>query len=392
MSKIGHDELGQILDRITDPADRKSTSQVCKGWWLIEAQSRTSLRVNDPHHLPRLLARYPNLTTFETPRGMSNADLALVAQSCPKLEAFILDDISISVEIGRQGMRALGYTYPYRVGDEDALGISNDEAHEILRVVNEVGDQGLCALADGCPKLSKIVLRRTGAGLLGIMTMITSAAHNLTHLDLEGCSLVTDQVLEAIGSSSCPIRILSLRFCSEITDAGLRFLANGSCSKTMEQLNLSSCREITDDGVLLLCNMCVLEELDLRYCNQLTDIGGQAISTIRTLKKLNLDCLFNLTEETFVAVAENCINLEVLNLQQCHVTAASIDAFLGHKCLRCLNLFCCISHDIKGSTLESLALGCPSLESIVVHRTWRQRLVQDMQENTVSRFLKFWFN
>ncbi|KAL6133087.1 hypothetical protein ACLB2K_065324 [Fragaria x ananassa] len=357
MSKIGQDELGQILDRITDPADRKSTSQICKGWWLIEAQSRTSLRVDDPHLLPRLLARYPNLTTFETPRGISNAYLALVAKSCPKLEAFILDAISISVEIG---------------------------------VVNEVGDQGLCALADGCPKLSKIVLRRTGAGLLGIMAMITLAAHNKTHLDLEGCSLVTDQFLEEIGSSSCPIRFLSLRFCSKITDAGLRFWANGSCSKTMEQLNLSSCREITDVGVLLLCNMRVLEKLDLRYCNQLTDVGGQAISTIRTLKKLNLDCLFNLTEETFVALAENCINLEVLNLQQCHVTAASIDAFLGHKCLRYLNLFCCISHDIKGSTLESLALGCPLLESIVVHRTWRQRLVH--QESTVSRFLKFWFN
>ncbi|KAL6138861.1 hypothetical protein ACLB2K_064140 [Fragaria x ananassa] len=304
---------------------------------------------------------------------MSNADLALVA----KLEAFVQSYLMLYQLVWK--LRALGYTYPYRVGDENQLGISNDEAHEILRVVNEVGDQGLCAL-----------WRMTGAGLLGIMTMKSMITSDLTHLDLEGCSLVTDQVLEAIGSSSCPIRFLSLRFCSKITDAGLRFLANGSCSKTMEQLNLSSCREITDVGVLLLCNMRVLGELDLRYCNQLTDVGGQAISTIRTLKKLNLDCLFNLTEETFVALAENCINLEVLNLQQCHVTAASIDAFLGHKCLRYLNLFCCISHDIKGSTLESLALGCPSLESIVVHRTWRQRLVQDMQESTVSRFLKFW--
>ncbi|KAL6146507.1 hypothetical protein ACLB2K_057186 [Fragaria x ananassa] len=334
MNKIVADELGQILRLVTDPADRKSASQVCKGW-------------------------YPNLTTFETQRAVSNADLALLAQSCPKLEAFILDHLSFA-----------------------------DEPVARLRARPKVGDEGLCAVANGCPKLSKIVIRRSSVGLLGIMSMITSAAHNLTHLDLGSCYRVTDQVLEAIGSSSCLIRFLNLRCCYNITDVGLSFLANGSCSKTIEQLNLSSCCGITNDGVLLLCKMRVLEELDLSCCFDITDVGGQGISTIGTLKMLKLRSA--ITERTIVALAKNCLNLEVLDLDGCTgITTACIDAFSGHKCLRFLILLHCSSDDLRGYAFESLAFGCPSLESIVVEESWRERLLQEMQESTVSRILDF---
>ncbi|KAL6142602.1 hypothetical protein ACLB2K_060879 [Fragaria x ananassa] len=238
------------------PADRKSASLVCKEWWVMEGPTRSSLRILNLDHLPRILTR--------------------------------------------------------------------------------------CF-----------------AGLLGIMSMITSAAHNLTHLDLDTCILVTDQAPEAIGSSSCLLRFLNLRGCSKITDVGLSFLANGFCSKTIEQLNLYSCFEITDDGVSLLCKMRVLEELDLRNCSEITDVGGQAISAIRTLKKLKLQSV--ITERTVVALAKNCINLEVLDLGRCGVIAtACIDAFLGHKCLRFLNLLDVSCVDLRGSAIESLARGCPS--------------------------------
>ena len=83
MKKLGDEELGLILSLVADPDDRKSASQVCKGWWIMEGLSRSSLLVDDPDHLPRLLARYPNLTTFETHNQMSNADyLAVVVHDC----------------------------------------------------------------------------------------------------------------------------------------------------------------------------------------------------------------------------------------------------------------------------------------------------------------------
>ncbi|KAL6178374.1 hypothetical protein ACLB2K_049892 [Fragaria x ananassa] len=338
------DNAGPILSRVSDPDDRKSASQVCKGWRLMEGLTRSSLRVLNLDHLPQLLSRYPNLNTFETPKGMSNADLALLAQSCPKLEAIKLVAINIDEEIGTQGVSALQ-------GLES--GISADQVIEQIRVLVQVGDE---------------------------------AAHNLTYLDLEE-SFVSDQALEAIGSSSCPIRVLRLKLCA-VSDAGFRFLANGSCSKTIKELNLNANLEITDVGVSLLCKMCVLEELDLGVCMKITDVGGQAISAIRTLKKLNLECVFLLTEKTFVALAENCLYLEVLRLDG-GTEIPAFDAFLGHKCLRSLRLIGYMPDDFRKSTLERLALRCPSLESIVVQEDWRERLLQLMQESTASRFLQF---
>ncbi|KAL6139159.1 hypothetical protein ACLB2K_064436 [Fragaria x ananassa] len=74
-----------------------------------------------------------------------------------------------------------------------------------------------------------------------------------------------------------------------------------------------------------------------------------------------------ITERTIVALAKNCLNLEVLDLDGCTgITTSCIDAFSGHKCLRFLILLRCSSDDLRGSAFESLAFGCPSLESIVL--------------------------
>ncbi|PRQ27525.1 putative leucine-rich repeat domain, L domain-containing protein [Rosa chinensis] len=108
MNVLGDDELGLILNRITDPDDRKSASLVSKRWLLMEGLTRSS-----PKLLPRFLSRFPNLDTFKTTKCISNANLVLLAQTCPKLEVIDLTTVSIR---------------------------------------RQVGDEGLCALASGCPE------------------------------------------------------------------------------------------------------------------------------------------------------------------------------------------------------------------------------------------------
>ncbi|KAL6196381.1 hypothetical protein ACLB2K_031996 [Fragaria x ananassa] len=361
MEKLKHEELALIMRRA---AARKSASHVCKGWWVAERLTRSSLRLFNPDYLPRLLARYPNLTTFETNKVIRISDdyLELVSQSCPNLEAIKLDAVPPSPSAFKRD-RGNQLWEMLLSGREDQL-----------REPQQVGDKGLCALVNGCPKLSKVVIKNNEVGMVGIMAMITSAA--LTHL-------------------VCPIRVLSLGSYS-ITDDGLSFLVNGSCSETIEVLSLDGCSRITDDAVLLLCKMRVLEELSLTKCGKLTDVGGQAISTIPTLKKLNLTSRFFfssrslLTEKTFVALAKNCINLEVLCLDSVTaVNTGAIVAFMGHECLRSLKLNGSLHDDFRVSSLDCLALLCPSFESIVVHECWRERLLRELHETTVSRFLQF---
>lgn len=200
MEKLKHEELALIMRRVTDPAARKSASHVCKGWWVAERLTRSSLRLFNLDYLPRLLARYPNLTTFETNKVIRISDdyLELVSQSCPNLEAIKLDAVPPSPSAFNRDR-----------GDqlwEMLLSGREDQ----LREPQQVGDKGLCALVNGCPKLSKVVIKNSEVGMVGIMAMITSAA--LTHLVLEGCSLLPDRVVEP---STCLIRVLSLRGCSD---------------------------------------------------------------------------------------------------------------------------------------------------------------------------------
>ncbi|XP_016646861.1 PREDICTED: F-box/LRR-repeat protein 4-like [Prunus mume] len=357
MSKLGDDELGLILNWITDLNDRRSFSEACKQWLRVEGLNRSSLRLLEPDALLQVLPRFPNLVTFETSKFITDADLSFLAQTCPKIEV-----INLSLKTPRE----ISYQFD-----------------EVL-IFDNVGDEGLCALAKGCPKLSKVLLRRRkNIGNFGVVSLL-NLAHNLTYLDLGFCSLVSDQALEAIGSANS-ITVLSLQGCSLITDRGLGFLANGSSSKTMKRLNLAECDRITDFGVSLLEQMFCLLELNLAECGpKVTDIGGLSIAAIQSLKRLNLSWLVNVSDHTLVALAENCLNLEMVDLTGCDlVTGAGIRAFAGHKCLEALVLRSCFN--VSDSDVVHTVLRCQFLKSVVLDRGLRIWMLPQTQES-ISRF------
>ncbi|XP_004306230.1 PREDICTED: F-box/LRR-repeat protein 20-like [Fragaria vesca subsp. vesca] len=353
MNALCDDELALILNWIKDSDDRKSVSQVCKQWWQVESQNRSSIRVLDLDILPALLHRFPNLVTFQTPKSISNDNLELLAQGCPKLEVLDLTAPCLSPAT--------------------------------------VMTQGLCTLANRGPGLSKVSLRgrRLWDGRDTTTASFEPFGNNLKHLDLGNCLNVYDTTLfKAIGSSSCSITVLNLER-SRITDCGLGFLTDGSCSNTIKELVLEGCRYISDSGVSLLRKMCVLEELSLAFCKRVTDVGGVAISAIGTLKKLNLVSGPKVTDTTIVALAKNCLNLETLELRHNEfVTGDGIRAFLGHKCLQVIDLRGTHT-SVVGCDLEELALACPSLKSIVVAEGSKERLFREMQDSTLSRFMCF---
>ncbi|KAK4419950.1 hypothetical protein Salat_2407900 [Sesamum alatum] len=116
-----------------------------------------------------------------------------------------------------------------------------------------------------------------------------------------------------------------------------------------------------------------LEELDLAECGpKVTDIGGEmAVAAIRTLKRLNLSWLFNVSDVTVVALAQNCRHLEDLDLTGCKsVTGAGVRALSSHDSLKELLLVQC-GYGISGDDLEELVLGCTSLECIALDQRLR---------------------
>ncbi|XP_021276866.1 F-box/LRR-repeat protein 20-like [Herrania umbratica] len=356
MSTLGDDELSLVLNWVHDQDHRKAFSQVCKQWLRVEGLTRLSIRVLEPDLIPTFMPRFPNLLLFETAMFISNSHLEFVAKRCPKLEVLNLN-----------------------------LRKTREEFDEIdgNSVFEDVGNDGICALANGCPNLSKVLLRkRKNVGSVAVISLV-NFLQNLITLDLGRCNLVDDQAVEAIGSSNS-IRVLNLGACSLVTDHGLAALATGYISKSLEKLVLAECDRITDSGVSMLKHICCLEELNLAECGpKITDSGGVAVSSITSLRKLNLAWLINLSDFTVIAIAENCVNLVAIDLTGCElVTGAGVGAFGNHQRLESLVLASC--YNICMDDLD-MVLRCRSLRDIVLDKGLRMWIPMAMQVN-ISRF------
>ncbi|XVE53743.1 hypothetical protein DITRI_Ditri03aG0027300 [Diplodiscus trichospermus] len=361
MSRLGDDELSLVLKWVHDQNDRKSFSPVCKQWLRVEGLSRLSIRVLEPDLIPNFTPRFPNLLLFETPMLISDSHLEFVAKTCPSLQV-----VNLNIRKTCEKFDEVGENY----GFED------------------VGNDGISALANGCGNLSKVLLRkRKNVGNVAVISLVKFLP-NLTTLDFGRCNLVDDQAVEAIGCSNS-IRVLNLEACLLVTDRGLAVLATGHISKTLKKLVLAECDRITDSGVSMLKHICCLEELNLAECGpKITDSGGVVVSSILGLKKLNLAWLINLSDVTVIAIAENCVNLVAIDLTGCEsVTGVGVKAFGNHEYLEYLVLASC--YNICLDDLN-VVLRCRSLRDIVPDKGLRMWIPMAMQESISSFCLLHW--
>ncbi|XP_004292780.1 PREDICTED: F-box/LRR-repeat protein 2-like [Fragaria vesca subsp. vesca] len=236
----------------------------------------------------------------------------------------------------------------------------------------------------GLPKLFEVSF--SGRRLVSIERWLHKLAHeNLTYLDLGLCRVVDNDAVEAIGRLCTRLSYLNLKY-AEISDNGLRLLAQGRCSKTLNTLVLAQCYDITDSGFCHLQNLQCLEELDLESCGYRTGVTDSgviaAVSGNRSRKKLNLGRLTNVSDQSIVFVAGNCPNLEILDLSGSYVTGAGVRAFSGHRCLQSLDLRMC--SEFRLSDIEHMVLGCQSLKSIVL-----SNMIKETIPESLSRIVKF---
>ncbi|KAA8521829.1 hypothetical protein F0562_012500 [Nyssa sinensis] len=357
MERLGDDVLGFILDWVHDPTDRKSFSQVCKQWLRVEGLNRLSLRVFELDLLRNFLSRFPNLVKFESSKVITSDKIEFVAKTCPRIEVLNLNYKEIH-------------------------GGGFDEFEEIPGL-DDVDDYGLFEISIRCRNLTEVYLRRRSQiGNFGIISLV-NWAQNLTNLDLGRCNRIVDEALKAIGNANS-LRVLNLQACWLITDRGLAYLASGSLSRTLKKLVIAECDRITDVGLLPLKQMCCLEELNLADCGpKVTDTGGVAIAAIQTLKRLKLSWLINISDDTIVALAQNCQNMAALDLTGCEsITGNGIRAFANHEFLEELVLAFC--QNFSGHDVEWTVLGCRTLRYIVLDKRLKMWIPMAIQESISS--------
>ena len=192
---------------------------------------------------------------------------------------------------------------------------------------------------------------------------------NLLHLELMGCSSVTDEcIVKAVvgcskrviedGSICDMIRVagvsalsqgcgqlqsINLRGSSQVADAGVSVLSAG-CGQLLS-IDLTGCRQVTDAGISASGAGCgQLQSIDLRGCRQVTDAGISALSQgCGQLQSINLSFCHQVTDTGVSALGAGCGQLQSVNLEGCDkVTDAGISA-LGAGCgqLLSINLWGC---------------------------------------------------
>nr|GEU85359.1 hypothetical protein [Tanacetum cinerariifolium] len=219
MERIGYDELTSIFSKVPDVRDRRSFSQVSKHILSLACIRLLKLKISSFPWMPymKILPVSINLVSLECGKRISNTYMELLAQSCSKLKY---------------------------------LKLSLDSADRFGKLY-DFDDNGLCAIANGCPHLCEVDLSgRLGVRDVGVVAIFSDTG--VTCLRELGC-------LTYLNLSKCGV---------DVTDNGVLAVSH---IQDIEKLDLSWLRNVTRDSLFHIANDCrELKEINLSGCNGVT--------------------------------------------------------------------------------------------------------------------------
>uniref|UniRef100_A0A663LS53 F-box and leucine rich repeat protein 13 n=1 Tax=Athene cunicularia TaxID=194338 RepID=A0A663LS53_ATHCN len=110
----------------------------------------------------------------------------------------------------------------------------------------------------------------------------------IRHIHVADCQKITDAGLEMI-SPLKHILVLNIADCIRISDGGIRSFVQGSSGTKLRELNLTNCIRVTDLSVTEIAQRChELTYLNLRYCENVTDAGIEALGNMSSLISIDL--------------------------------------------------------------------------------------------------------
>ncbi|KAJ1443894.1 Leucine-rich repeat [Sesbania bispinosa] len=259
-----------------------------------------------------------------------------------------------------------------------------------LRKCCFVSDNGLVAFAKAAGSLESLQLeecnRITQSGIIGALSIIKTKLKSLT---LVKCMGVKDIDVEVSMLSPCEsLRSLAIQNCPGFGSASLAMI--GKLCPQLQHVDLTGLYGITDAGLLPLLENCEagLVKVNLTGCWNLTDSVISALARLHgeTLELLNLDGCWKITDASLVAIAENCLLLNDLDVSKCAISDAGLAVLsrASQLSLQVLSLSGCSDVSNKsvpfltklGQTLLGLNLQhCNSIGSstieLLVENLWR---------------------
>lgn len=250
-----------------------------------------------------------------------------------------------------------------------------------------ITDFGLTSIAETCTNLKFLNL----CGLnrisdVGTRTLCSKCWY-LEYLNLEDLFLLDDKSfwfsvtfdgrIAADENMLKSVKFLNLRDCVNITDQGIRGLAE-RCRK-IESLILRGCDKISNLGLtyltqnflepLPLCDS--LKVLDLSFCALVSAEGLEALLPYcGVLEELKLSGNATINDDFIVFVTQKCATIQRLTLQHCiFVTDVGVCAIAESMWMEYLDISGC--HKVTDAGVEILSLTCQGLQQLILTGLYR---------------------
>ncbi|KAJ4839322.1 hypothetical protein Tsubulata_018136 [Turnera subulata] len=380
-------------------------SEIANGCHLLEKLDLSHCSSITDKSLVAIANNCPNLTdlVLESCPRIGNEGLIAVGQRCPnlksvsikncpaigdqgiaglvssatfvlskvKLQGLNITDVSLAV-IGHYGKAVtdLVLTSLPNVSERGFWVMGNGQGLQKLKSLTVtsclgVTDNGLEAVARGCPNLKQFCLRKSAFLSDNGLVSFAKAAGSLESLQLEECHRITQfgffgsllncgAKLKAVSLVNCfgfkdlnmdmakpslcqSLQSLTIRNCPGFGDSSLSLL--GKLCPQLQNVELSGLQGVTDAGFLpvLESSEAGLMKVNLSGCANISDKVVSRMTQLHgwTLEVLNLDGCRMITDASLVAIAENCFLLSDLDVSKCAITDSGIQAL---ACSSQLNL------------------------------------------------------
>ena len=130
-----------------------------------------------------------------------------------------------------------------------------------------ISDKGLRALSVHHPSLERVILDECDVSSIGLISLAENCP-NLVFLSLKRCEKVTDGAIMFM-AEHCALQKLCLNGVTKLTGSSMECLVH-KCSKSLEELDISWCRDIPEKAVGYLCDSCpFLKKIVMWGCTQL---------------------------------------------------------------------------------------------------------------------------
>jgi hypothetical protein len=255
-----------------------------------------------------------------------------------------------------------------------------------LQSCYKITDRGMGKLAENCPMLQDVKL---GCFEITDATIFSLVKHcsRLHSVGLSGANNITDEGLLHLAQGCTDLKKIELSF-STIADAGLRKLAE-ACPG-LEEVILWSCNNITEAAVGFLVQHChhlhtldvdtnftdagcalfgegnrAMKEFTLGSCCDISDAGMRSVAAaFPCMEDYKFDFNMNITDEGVAYLGQYCPHLHTVRLSSSNVTPAGYIS-LG-ECCPALKDIGQIPASIADEDLGRLAAACPRLEIVVL--------------------------